>query len=117
MNPQAFAGIGSGKHIAEGDRQSGEEGGFQSGVFLEFQGRVVVLFDESKCLDGRGFRIHDPVFRNPEALIEGELQAAIVCFRCRRQNLDKQVRNTLDILSVMMEKWSFETKIRSGSIT
>jgi hypothetical protein len=59
----------------------------------------------------------DTILENPESLEEGVFQSALGGFRRRGEDLDLQIRNSLEYAfsSPMIDRCSFETKSRSGS--
>ena len=109
-------GIKAEKTSARG-RQTVQEGGVQGVVLAKFQTGRVASVGQAEDLDGFRLRIHDPVFGNPEPLVEGQLHPAVVGGRCRGQDLDKKVRKPWMFFSVTMAEWALETKTRSGTTT
>ena len=91
-------GLSGGKYRGEWNRQPWQERGVQ-GVFLAtFQTGPVASVGQMEDLDGLRFRIHNPVFGNPEPFVEGPFHPAVGHSRSRRQDLDQQIRNALDVL-------------------
>ena len=54
--------------------------------------------DKTENLDGFRLRIHDPVLANPEPFVEGMFHPSVPEGGRRRDDLDKKIRDPLDIL-------------------
>ena len=87
-----------GKYFGEGNRQPGEKGRFEKIALAVFERVRITPGGKSEELDGFRLRIDDPVFGNAEPLVEGMFHPAVGRFRRRGQDLDGQVRNSLDVL-------------------
>ena len=90
--------LSCGKNLGQGNRQPRQKGRLEPVPETEFQRLRIASSGQPEDLDSISLRIHDPVLGNANPFIEGMFHPAIDRGRRRGQDLDEQVRDTLEVL-------------------